>query len=180
MTRNASFILICGIVSSLSFASIAHARAMGASVREFGAVGDGKTDDSGAFQRAIDSGRGDIFVPRGRYRFEKTVVADLDRAGPLSIASMAGRDLQAQNLAGNRGRDTEDIRTYSKECYNVNGIVRVAHSHRFLLDFCMNETDTMIVENILNLIYSPSDMPRGLWRGFAFSGSTAKGMHHAC
>ncbi|MEK7994777.1 MAG: right-handed parallel beta-helix repeat-containing protein, partial [Planctomycetota bacterium] len=56
-----------------------------ASVRDFGAVGDGKTDDAGAFQRAIDSGRGDIFVPRGTYRLTKTVVADLDRVGPVSI-----------------------------------------------------------------------------------------------
>jgi len=85
MTRNASFILICGIVSSLPLVSIAGAQAVRLSVREFGAVGDGKTDDSGAFQRAIDSGRGDIFVPRGRYRFEKTVVVNLDRVGPLSI-----------------------------------------------------------------------------------------------
>ena len=55
------------------------------SVRDFGAAGDGKTDDSGPFQRAVDSGAGDIRVPRGRYRFEKTIVADLDRVGPLSI-----------------------------------------------------------------------------------------------
>jgi hypothetical protein len=86
MMRAGSFILICGVVLSLPFASIAHIQAVGASVRDFGAVGDGKADDSGAFQRAIDSGRGDIFVPRGRYRFAKTVVADLDRVGPLSIA----------------------------------------------------------------------------------------------
>ncbi len=56
------------------------------SVRDFGAVGDGKSDDAGAFQRAIDSRRGDIFVPRGTYRLGKTVVADLDHVGPLSIA----------------------------------------------------------------------------------------------
>ncbi len=57
-----------------------------ASVRDFGAVGDGESDDAEAFQRAIASGRGDIFVPRGTYRLGKTVVADLDRVGPLSIA----------------------------------------------------------------------------------------------
>jgi hypothetical protein len=56
-----------------------------ASVRDFGAVGDGKTDDTEAFQRALDSGRGDILVPRGVYRLRKTVVADLDRIGPISI-----------------------------------------------------------------------------------------------
>jgi len=55
------------------------------SVRDFGAVGDGEADDSGAFQRALNSGRGDIFVPRGVYRLTNSVVVDLDGAGPVSI-----------------------------------------------------------------------------------------------
>jgi hypothetical protein len=54
-------------------------------VRDFGAVGDGKADDTNAFQRAVDSGRGDIHIPRGVYRLTKTVVVDLDRIGPVSI-----------------------------------------------------------------------------------------------
>jgi hypothetical protein len=54
-------------------------------VRDFGAVGDGKADDTKAFQRAVDSGRGDIHIPRGVYRLAKTVVVDLDRIGPVSI-----------------------------------------------------------------------------------------------
>jgi hypothetical protein len=77
--------LTCAVIALLPFVSAARTQAVGANVREFGAVGDGKVDDSGAFQRAMDSGRGDIFVPRGRYRFERTVFANLDRAGPLSI-----------------------------------------------------------------------------------------------
>jgi hypothetical protein len=87
-TRN-SFILTGVVVTLLLFALTAHgqtvSQVLGVGVRDFGAVGDGKADDSGAFQRAIDSGRGDIRVRRGTYRFQKTVVADLDRIGPLSI-----------------------------------------------------------------------------------------------
>ena len=89
MTKASSCILACGAIVLISFTSAAHVQTepqlQGVSVRDFGAVGDGKADDSGAFQRAIDSGRGDIRVPRGMYRFEQTVVADLDRVGPLSI-----------------------------------------------------------------------------------------------
>jgi parallel beta-helix repeat protein len=89
MSRGGSFILAAGATVSLLIASAAcgqtDPKGPTVGVRDFGAVGDGKTDDSGAFQRAIDSGRGDIRVPRGRYRFTKTVLAHLDRIGPLSI-----------------------------------------------------------------------------------------------
>ncbi len=89
MTRSSSLFLAGGAIILLLIAVTASGQAdpgnLGVSVRDFGAVGDGKIDDSGAFQRAIDSGRGDIRVPRGRYRFAKTVLADLDRIGPLSI-----------------------------------------------------------------------------------------------
>ncbi len=38
------------------------------SVKDFGAKGDGKTDDTGAFRRAIDAGKGKlILIPEGRY-----------------------------------------------------------------------------------------------------------------
>lgn len=54
-------------------------------VRDFGATGDGKADDTAAFQKAVDSKAGDIFLPRGTYRLTKTVVIDLDTVGPTSV-----------------------------------------------------------------------------------------------
>ncbi len=71
--------------SALRLPPAANPATPAANVRDFGALGDGKADDAEAFQRAVDSGRGDIFVPRGEYRFTKTVVTDLDRVGPISI-----------------------------------------------------------------------------------------------
>jgi hypothetical protein len=51
-----------------------------ATPQEFGAVGDGKTDDTAAFQQAIDkvyheggSGGGVVFVPAGNYAFYKNL-----------------------------------------------------------------------------------------------------------
>ena len=43
------------------------------SVRDFGAKGDGKTDDTAAFQKALDAagqaGGGVVYAPRGNYFF---------------------------------------------------------------------------------------------------------------
>ena len=85
MKRNEFLILTCTALVFLSTAS-SYAADVRQTVLDFGAVGDGKTNDTQAFQHAIDSGRGDIFIPRGVYRFTNTVVVDLDRVGPVSIS----------------------------------------------------------------------------------------------
>ena len=55
-------------------------------VRDFGAVGDGVADDTEALQRAVDSGVGEVHLPRGQYRLTRTIVIELDRVGYTSIA----------------------------------------------------------------------------------------------
>ncbi len=54
-------------------------------VLAFGAVGDGHTDDTAALQRAVDSGLGDIRLPKGVYRITKPIIIDLDKNGYTSI-----------------------------------------------------------------------------------------------
>jgi len=56
-----------------------------ATVRDFGAVGDGEADDTAALQRAVDSRSGDLRLPRGVYRITSPIVIDLDRVGPTSV-----------------------------------------------------------------------------------------------
>lgn len=77
--------MMVGIVLALLSTTFIYAGEVGQTVRDYRAVGDGKTDDTEAFQRAINSNGGDVYVPRGVYRLTKTVVVDLDRCGPVSI-----------------------------------------------------------------------------------------------
>jgi hypothetical protein len=56
------------------------------SVRQFGARGDGITDDTEAVERAVASGCGDIEFPSGTYRLTRTVRIALDVSGPVSLS----------------------------------------------------------------------------------------------
>ncbi|WP_298860666.1 right-handed parallel beta-helix repeat-containing protein [uncultured Gimesia sp.] len=57
------------------------------SVKSYGAIGDGKADDSAAIQKAVDSKIGQIQFPKGVYRITKTIAIDLDKLGPTSLSS---------------------------------------------------------------------------------------------
>jgi hypothetical protein len=50
-------------------------------VRDFGAVGDGKADDTAAIQKAIDAGIGQLRFPTGVYRLTRPLLIELDRVG---------------------------------------------------------------------------------------------------
>jgi len=82
-------------------------------VRSFGAVGDGKTDDTAAFQRALDAAEkargGIVYAPRGNYFF----------AGHLNVpkaVTLAGiwQSVPAHNGIRDRGRPkpTDDGTTF--------------------------------------------------------------------
>ena len=67
----------------LLFAALAgHADAK--DVREFGALGDGKADDTAAIQRAVNAGGGVQFT-KGSYRLTKTILITLDQTGFVSL-----------------------------------------------------------------------------------------------
>lgn len=61
------------------------AKGFGVEVRDFGAQGDGQADDSGALQRAVDSGAHLIHLGAGTYRLTRSVEIDLSRTGPVSM-----------------------------------------------------------------------------------------------
>jgi hypothetical protein len=54
-------------------------------IRNYGAAGDGVTDDTDAIQRTFDAGTGVICFPKGIYRIRKTIVVNLDSSGYVSV-----------------------------------------------------------------------------------------------
>src|SRR3990172_6942751 len=62
----------------------------GPSVRDFGAKGDGKADDTVAIEAAVKAGAGAAYFPKGDYRISRTIRIDLDAAGRTSLVGTGG------------------------------------------------------------------------------------------
>lgn len=61
-----------------------------ARVIDFGAAGDGTTDDTDAVRHAIDDGDGVLEFSRGTYRITAPVEIDLAQTGPMSVRGEGG------------------------------------------------------------------------------------------
>lgn len=60
-------------------------------VRDFGAMGDGQSDDTAAIEHALqDGGDGLLEFPRGEYRLTRTITFDQSKAGRLAIHGSGG------------------------------------------------------------------------------------------
>ena len=60
-------------------------------VRDFGAMGDGLTDDTGAIEHALrEGGDGVLEFPRGEYRITRTISFDLAKTKALAIHGSGG------------------------------------------------------------------------------------------
>ncbi|RYD85183.1 MAG: hypothetical protein EOP84_03315 [Verrucomicrobiaceae bacterium] len=59
-------------------------------VRDFGAVGDGQTDDTDAIRHCIAQGDGRVVFPRGNYRITAPLVIDLSKQGRIAFSGDGG------------------------------------------------------------------------------------------
>lgn len=63
--------------------------ASGISVTEYGAKGDGTSDDTASIQKAVDSGGGGLHFPKGTYRITRPIAINLPEKGYTSITGCA-------------------------------------------------------------------------------------------
>lgn len=59
-------------------------------VRDFGAAGDGKADDTGAIEHAIKAGDGIVEFPRGDYRLTRSIVVNLRENSRFALHGHGG------------------------------------------------------------------------------------------
>src|SRR6187399_3213692 len=71
-----------------------------ANVRDFGARGDGKQDDTAAIQHAITKGDGEVVFPRGDYLVTRTLQIPLASHGRITVAGTGGTARILMNGAG--------------------------------------------------------------------------------
>ena len=69
-------------------------------VRNFGATGDGKTDDTEALQHAVTQGDGLVELPRGDYLISSPIEVPLDKVGRTSIQGFGGTAKVIMNAPG--------------------------------------------------------------------------------
>src|SRR5688500_12871649 len=81
---NLSALSVSCVIALLLFAAPALSAPDG-SVQNFGAVGDGRADDTAAVERAVASGS--VFFPKGIYRLTRTIRIELEKTGFSALSS---------------------------------------------------------------------------------------------
>ncbi len=92
-----------------------------ASVRSFGAVGDGIQDDSAAFQKALD-GAGQILIPQGCYRIGKTLKI---HGGTTIVAEPNARMVQDDSAAFQKALDGAGQILIPQGCYRIGKTLKI-------------------------------------------------------
>ena len=81
-----------------------------ANVFDFGAVGDGTTDDTSALQHALDAGDGVLLLNKGTYRISQPLVVDLTKQGYGAVRGLEGTSRIVMSGPGPAIRITGDHR----------------------------------------------------------------------
>lgn len=132
-----------------------------ANIRDFGAVGNGTTNDATAIQAALDSGASVVYIPAGTYRCDSTltVPVNVSLIGDGSgVSIIDGTQTTAASLTGNT-----HIKIGSDTMTQIQDLS--ADVDKFDRSVTLDGTPT-ISQNDVFLIYNPTDYS---WSGFRTS-----------
>ena len=95
MVRQKLFVLALFFVTTVAFIAIQSNQADSVnktltglnicSIKDFGAVGDGKVDDTVAIEVAVRASMGVVYFPKGDYRITRTIPVDLNAGDKISL-----------------------------------------------------------------------------------------------
>ncbi len=125
MARNGNGAVVARVLCILLVVCTSPLPVAAVSVRDFGAVGDGKADDSEAFRRALEAADGELLVPAGIYRIANVRIPDDVTVRGVGVRSviLAPPDVEAAFLAGNNCTIT-DLKFVSDEADTASAIER--------------------------------------------------------
>jgi hypothetical protein len=69
-------------------------------VKDFGATGDGRTDDTDSIRHAVEQGDGHVTLPRGAYRITRPIEIELSKRGRTAIDGEGGTAKLVMDAAG--------------------------------------------------------------------------------
>lgn len=114
------------------------------SVKDFGAVGDGVTDDTAAIQAAIDSlvTGGTVVLPTGVYKTTSTLTLNVEGVSLVGEGGLSGHFPVVVGSSGvvGQGAHTGATRVYGT--FTSGPLVRVKKSSCALLDICFDGDET--------------------------------------
>src|SRR5262245_8215247 len=123
-----------------------------ASVRDFGAHGDGKTDDTAALSHAVQHGDGELLFPRGDYLITSPLEIPLDLHGRISINGTGGT---AKLIMAGPGPALHLLGTHQKSALPANFAEGVWRKERMPVVQCLEiegqhpEADGIRIEGVM-------------------------------
>lgn len=127
---------------------------------EFGAVGDGKADDTAALQHMLEAGKGILKLPKGTFRITRPLTIDLMKLGYGAVRGDEGTSRIVMAGAGPALRIVGDHRgtaspasykphTWDKERMPIVTGVEIVGAHRDAVGIELRKTTKAIVSRVL-------------------------------
>lgn len=129
-------------------------------VRDFGATGNGETDDTAAIEHALQAGEGVLRFSKGMYRITRPLVMDLTRQGYGAVLGdggtarivMAGAGPALRIIGDHRGTalpSTVQPHTWEKERFPCVGAVEIVGAHPEAVGIELHKTMQCTISNVL-------------------------------